>query len=49
MDKKQDIYILNNKAFYYNNDLLYKLINKVEDIANDLNDKQIPLIIKQKI
>ena len=44
--ENQDIFILNNKAYSNNNDLLLEVINKLENIVNDLNSNmQIDLII----
>ena len=46
--ENQDIFILNNKAYSNNNALLLEVINKLENIVNDLNsNKQIDLIINQ--
>ena len=48
MNNNQDTFILNNKVYSNNNNILLDVINKLENIINDLNNnKQINIIIKQ--
>ena len=44
----EDILMLNNKAYSNNNDILLEIINKLQNIVNDLNcNKEINNIISQ--
>ena len=48
MDNNQDTFLLNNKVYSNNNNILFDVINKLENIVYDLNNnKQINIIIKQ--
>ena len=47
MDNNLDTFILNNKAYSNNNNILLDLISKLENILNDLNNnKEISIIIE---
>ena len=48
MNNNQDIFILNNKAYSNNNNILFDVVNKLDNIVNDLNNnKKIDIVIKQ--